>query len=205
MQAWGCEHTQVIQHGEKLKLYHCPLVKLALNTTGAYWLQYCSVQSRNRIQCVEKRTALDTVRYFRRGVRRCVMCKCIYIYIHPFLYLLFSSSLNIYVMLKNASAEGANEKKKTAHLAYQTLYLIVTEQISWKKKRTHPKWMGFFVKNCASKKRAHFRTMRFLRGWVRLNAQNALWIDHWYCLYLKHLNIGFRNAIMSMLSNLLKC
>ena len=37
---------------------------------------------------------------------------------------------------------------------------------------------ALFVENSASKKRSRFKTVRFLRDRVRLNAQNALWIEH---------------------------
>ena len=38
---------------------------------------------------------------------------------------------------------------------------------------------ALYVENSASKKRTRFKTVRILSNRVRLNAQNALWIEHW--------------------------
>ena len=107
----------------------------------------CSIQKSNTVR--RKTHCFGHSAFFHRRVRRCVMR--IYIYIYPFLCLIFSSSLNTYVRLKNASAEGAIEKYNNSSGLSDALYLILTKILSWKR-RTHLKWFRFLWKIVRRKK-----------------------------------------------------
>ena len=85
---------------------------------------------------------------------------------------------------RKASAEGASEKKNLTewprwlnHILKHGAIQMNGRIFARKKKRTQVKICALCVENSASKTHS-FQNGAFLRGRVRLNAQNALWIEH---------------------------